>query len=118
VGDTHQEHPLLGNGYRLDLVSVPSATVLRREDGSEVARFNIRDATSNAIERAAQEQALFRPYLQRPLVSIERVAVGSVGRGEENRSRTASDYIHPTLHGGRCRVRVYLPERDVPGVVA
>jgi hypothetical protein len=118
VGNTHQEHPLLGNGYRLDLVSVPSATVLRREDGSEVARFNIRDATSNAIERAAQEQALFRPYLQRPLVSIERVAVGSVGRGEENRSRTASDYIHPTLHVGRCRVRVYLPERDVPGVVA
>jgi hypothetical protein len=55
VGDTHQEHPLLGNGYRLDLVSVRGMVVLRKDDGSEVARFNIRDATSNAIERAAQE---------------------------------------------------------------
>jgi hypothetical protein len=28
----------------------------------------------------------------------------------------ASDYIHPTPRGGRCRVRVYLPEdkRDAP----
>ena len=50
------EHPLLGNGYRLDLVSVPGAIVLRREeDGSEVARFSIQDATSKAVEQAAQE---------------------------------------------------------------
>ena len=31
----------------------------------------------------------------------------------------ATDYIHPTPHGGRCRVRVYLPheEGDAPVVV-
>jgi hypothetical protein len=46
---------LLGKGYRLDLVSVPGATVLRRDDGTEVSRFKIRDATSEAIEQAAQE---------------------------------------------------------------
>ena len=51
-----EQHRLLGNGYRLDLVSVPSAIVLRREeDGSEVARFSIRDATSKAVEHAAQQ---------------------------------------------------------------
>jgi hypothetical protein len=46
---------LLGNGYRLDLVSVPGATLLRREDGTEVARFSVWDATGEAIEQAAQE---------------------------------------------------------------
>ena len=51
-----EQHRLLGNGYRLDLVSVPGAIVLRREeDGSEVARFNVWDATSKAVEQAAQE---------------------------------------------------------------
>jgi hypothetical protein len=45
----------LGNGYRLDLVGVPGVIVLRREDGTEVTRFSIRDARSQAIERAAQE---------------------------------------------------------------
>ena len=31
----------------------------------------------------------------------------------------ASDYIHPTPRGGRCRIRFYLPEeeRDVPVVI-
>lgn len=31
----------------------------------------------------------------------------------------ASDYIHPTPHGGRCRVRIFIPdeERDAPVVV-
>ncbi len=31
----------------------------------------------------------------------------------------ATDYMHPTPRGGRCRVRVYLPEdeRDVPVVI-
>ncbi len=31
----------------------------------------------------------------------------------------ATDYIHPTPRGGRCRVRVYLPEdeRDTPVVI-
>jgi hypothetical protein len=24
----------------------------------------------------------------------------------------AADYIHPTLHGGSCRVRVYLPDKE------
>ena len=46
---------LLGNGYRLDLVSVSGATLLRREDGTEVARFSVWDATGEAIEQAAQE---------------------------------------------------------------
>ena len=55
MGDTDEEHPLLGNGYHLDLVSVRSVVVLRREDGSEVARFSIRDATSRVIEQAARE---------------------------------------------------------------
>jgi hypothetical protein len=55
-GMDHTEgRSLLGNGYRLDLVSVPGATLLRREDGTEVSRFSVRDATSQAIEQAAQE---------------------------------------------------------------
>jgi hypothetical protein len=50
--ENHSEHRLLGNGYRLDLVSVPGAIVLRREeDGSEVARFSIRDATSKRLRQ-------------------------------------------------------------------
>ena len=53
--DDIERQSLLGNGYRLDLVSVSSATVLRREDGTEVARFSVWDATSQAIEQAAQE---------------------------------------------------------------
>jgi len=55
-GMDHTEgRSLLGNGYRLDLVSVPGATLLRRDDGTEVTRFSVRDATSQAIEQAAQE---------------------------------------------------------------
>ena len=55
-GMDHTEgRSLLGNGYRLDLVSVPGVIVLRREDGTEVSRFSVRDATSKAIEQAAQE---------------------------------------------------------------
>ena len=50
----HQHH-LLGSGYRLDLVGVPKAIVLRREDGSEVARFSVWDATTKAIEQAVEE---------------------------------------------------------------
>jgi hypothetical protein len=45
----------LGHGYRLDLVSDPSVIVLRREDGTEVGRFRVRDATNQAIEQAAYE---------------------------------------------------------------
>jgi hypothetical protein len=55
-GMDHTEgRSLLGNGYRLDLISVPGATLLRREDGAEVARFSVWDATRQAIEQAAQE---------------------------------------------------------------
>ena len=55
-GMDHTEgRSLLGNGYHLDLVSAPGATLLRREDGTEVARFSIWDATGEAIEQAAQE---------------------------------------------------------------
>jgi hypothetical protein len=53
--DDYEGQSLLGNGYRLDLVSVPGTIVLRREDGIEVAKFSIWDATSKAIEQAAQE---------------------------------------------------------------
>ena len=53
--DDIERQALLGNGYRLDLVSVPGATVLRRDDGTEVARFSVWDATRQAIEQAAQE---------------------------------------------------------------
>jgi hypothetical protein len=55
-GMDHTEvRSFLGHGYRLDLGSVPGAIVLRREDGTEVSRFRVRDATSEAIEQAAQE---------------------------------------------------------------
>ena len=55
-GMEHTEvRSLLGKGYRLDLVSVPGAIVLRREDGTEVSRLRVRDATSEAIEQAAHE---------------------------------------------------------------
>ena len=53
--ENHSEHRLLGNGYRLDLVSVPGAIVLRREEDSSVLRFSVWDATSKAVEQAAQE---------------------------------------------------------------
>lgn len=53
--DDHRRRSFLGNGYRLDLVSVPGTIVLRREDGTEVARFSVWDATSKAIEQAARE---------------------------------------------------------------
>jgi hypothetical protein len=47
-GMDHTEgRSLLGNGYRLDLVGVPGVIV--------VSRFSVRDATSKAIEQAAQK---------------------------------------------------------------
>jgi hypothetical protein len=54
MDETYGEHHLLGNGYRLNLVSVLGIVVLRREDGSEVTGFSVRDATSKAIEQAAE----------------------------------------------------------------
>ena len=53
--DEYKRRSFLGNGYRLDLVSVPGTIVLRRDDGTEVARFSVWDATSKAIEQAAWE---------------------------------------------------------------
>ena len=53
--ENSEEQSFLGHGYRLDLVSVPGATLLRREDGTEVARFSVWDSTAEAIEQAAQE---------------------------------------------------------------
>ena len=50
-----EEQSFLGHGYRLDLVTDPSVIVLRREDGTEVARFRVRDATNQTIEQAAHE---------------------------------------------------------------
>ena len=51
----NEERPLLGNGYYLDLVNHFGLIVLCRDDGTEVARFSVWDATSQAIERTAQE---------------------------------------------------------------
>ena len=53
--DHTETQSFLGNGYRLDLVGVPGVIVLRREDGTEVTRFSVWDATGEAIEQAAQE---------------------------------------------------------------
>lgn len=50
-----EKRPLLGNGYYLDLVNNHGAIVLRRDDGTEVAKFSVWDATSTAIEQAAKE---------------------------------------------------------------
>lgn len=45
----------IGPYHRMDLVSEPGMIVLRREDGSEVARFSVRGATLEDIESAAKE---------------------------------------------------------------
>jgi hypothetical protein len=53
--DSNRHQSLLGNGYYLDLVNNHGWIVLRRDDGTEVAKFSVWDATSEAIERAARE---------------------------------------------------------------
>jgi hypothetical protein len=53
--DHNEERPLLGNGYYLDLVNRYDLIVLCRDDGTEVAKFSVWDATSEAIEREARE---------------------------------------------------------------
>jgi hypothetical protein len=53
--DQNEERSLLGNGYYVDLVNRFGLIVLCREDGTEVATFSVWDATSTAIEQAAQE---------------------------------------------------------------
>jgi hypothetical protein len=64
MDETYGEHHLLGNGYRLDLVSVPNGIVLRRDDGSEVGRFTVWEATSKAIEQVAEED--YRSHQEEP----------------------------------------------------
>jgi hypothetical protein len=49
-----QEITRLPPGYRLDLVGDPSLVVLRREDGTVVARFT-HHAVPQEIRRAADE---------------------------------------------------------------
>jgi hypothetical protein len=44
----------IGAYHRMDLVSEPGMIVLRREDGSEVARFSVHRATLEEIVRAAK----------------------------------------------------------------
>jgi hypothetical protein len=41
----------------MDLVCEPGMIVLRRDDGSEVARFSVWGATLEEIERAAEEDS-------------------------------------------------------------
>jgi len=41
----------------MDLVGDPGMIVLRREDGSEVARFSVHGAMLEEIERAAKEDS-------------------------------------------------------------
>jgi hypothetical protein len=53
--DSNEEKSLLGNGYYLDLVNNSAFIVLCRDDGTEVAKFSVWEATSQAIEQAAQE---------------------------------------------------------------
>jgi hypothetical protein len=52
--DVNEGQSLLGNGYYLDLENNFGLIVLRRDDGTEVARFSVWDATSTAIEQAAK----------------------------------------------------------------
>jgi hypothetical protein len=52
--DGNEGQTLLGNGYYLDLVNNLGVIVLRRDDGTEVAKFSVWDATSTAIEQAAK----------------------------------------------------------------
>jgi hypothetical protein len=53
--DGNQHQSLLGNGYYLDLVNNSGLIVLCRDDGTEVAKFSVWDATGEAIERTARE---------------------------------------------------------------
>ncbi len=47
----------IGPYHRMDLVSEPGMIVLRRDDGSEVARFSVWGARLEEIERAAEEDS-------------------------------------------------------------
>ncbi len=52
---------ILPPGYRLDLVGDPCVVVLRREDGTVVARFSDH-AAPEEIRRAAEEDRRQRPH--------------------------------------------------------
>ena len=54
---THRP-PKLPEGYRLDLLGDQDAPVLRRPDGTVVARFGARGMTREAVEREALEDPL------------------------------------------------------------
>jgi hypothetical protein len=53
--DRDEGQSILGNGFYLGLVNHFGLIVLCRDDGTEVARFSVWDATSDAIEQAAHE---------------------------------------------------------------
>ena len=46
--------------HRLDIVSDPGLVILRRLDGTEVARYTVRGATWEEILRAAEEDGAER----------------------------------------------------------
>ncbi|HEX2183420.1 MAG TPA: hypothetical protein VHH10_14150 [Rubrobacteraceae bacterium] len=52
AGDDPMRIPLR---HRLDIVGEPGLVILRRLDGTEVARFTVRGATREEILRAAEE---------------------------------------------------------------
>ncbi len=54
MGDDYDPMQVLP-GYRMDIVSEPDVIILRRVDGSEVAKFSMLGATLEEIQRAAQE---------------------------------------------------------------
>ena len=47
----------IGPYHRIDLVSEPGMIMLRRDDGSEVARVTVWGARLEEIERAAEEDS-------------------------------------------------------------
>jgi hypothetical protein len=53
--------PVLPPGYRLDIVGDPCVVVLRREDGTVVARFT-EHAVPEEVRRTAEEDRIQRPH--------------------------------------------------------
>ena len=92
--ESYGKHHHLGNGYRLDLVSDPKAIVLR-EDGSEVARFSVWDATSNAIEQSAEED--YRTRHRENLLATDPSARCVSGRENCQGSSAGALLIHDPL---------------------
>jgi hypothetical protein len=61
----HDETPWLPPDYRLDLVGDPDVIILRRSDGTVVARFT-HTANAEEIRRAAEEDHRARAGNQDP----------------------------------------------------